>query len=150
MAIYRFTTEAVGVSLVNRIFAGSAGYNDSSTYVRIYKGAQPTKTDLDSATPSTFRTSDLLITFDFGSNYWTVTTATGQAALNTSVNATASATGTAAWFMIDVNANNRQMITGTVSGPGGGGDLVIGSTSITSGLIYSLGSLIYTLPRVFT
>lgn len=150
MATFRISTQATGYAMANSIFSGSSGFNASSTYIRIYKGALPVKNDLDTTAPSSLRTSDRLITFDFGSGDFTVSQPNGTATLNTSINANATASGTAAWFIIDVNSQFAPMIVGSVSGPGGGGDLVIGSTSITSGLTYSLGALVYTLPRVFT
>lgn len=65
--------------------------------------------------------------------------ATGATIINTEY-VTASASGTASWFLLgNFNASvsqTMQQIIGTVGAPGSGADLIIGSTSIVAGSQY--------------
>lgn len=66
----------------------------------------------------------------------------------------ASLTGTAAEFVIwtaySAGSNDSKMIGGTVSGPGGGGDLVIADTNIVAGGSYRVQNFIVKIFESFS
>lgn len=135
----------------------------NSPGVIIFKGTPPTdfKTSgtYDASTAlfdSGVRVSDRLIRIPYDRADMVSNNASFVINLNASNNATAEASGTASWFILDgsVNSDNGSQRTlkvmGTISAPGGGGELIIGSTTITSGVSYSFGPMQITFPRSFT
>ena len=71
--------------------------------------------------------------------------ATGTATANAIGSATASGTGTATTFKL-FDSDSTEVLSGTVTGTGGGGDITLDSTSITSGQTVNITSLTYTQP----
>ena len=94
----------------------------------IYSGTQP-------ATGGTATT--VLATFTLGSPFAAAATGTlgGTVSISPTIPATVTATGTgtATWYRI-TTAGATQVIDGTISATGGGGDLQLATTSITVGL----------------
>lgn len=94
--------------------------------VQIRTGSQPTNCAASS-------TGTLLCEFTLASD-WSANAASGQKSLaNTPISATASASGTAAHyrFMDSTGATCHEQ--GTVTATGGGGDIEIDSTTVSSG-----------------
>jgi hypothetical protein len=59
--------------------------------------------------------------------------------------ATAGNSGTAGWFRV-LDSDNNALIDGTVTATGGGGDLTLATTAVTSGLDVSITALTLTQP----
>lgn len=100
----------------------------------IYSGAQP-------ATGGTATT--VLATFTLGSPFAPASTGTlgGTVSISPTLPSavTASASGTASWYRVSTSAA-AQVIDGTVTATGGGGDLQLTTTTITSGLSIQITS----------
>lgn len=125
------------------------GLDNSASRLRIFKGSLPTKSDLNAVSNvSTFRTTDLLITFATGTN-WTYSGV--NAMLNTPVATAATSSGTASWFLLSSYESSAfLLLAGDITLPGGGGEIAISDLTITSGQTYSLGTLLFTLPKLYT
>lgn len=100
----------------------------------IYSGTQP-------ATGGTATT--VLATFTLGSPFAPASTGTlgGTVSISPTLPsaATASASGTASWYRVSTSGA-AQVIDGTVTATGGGGDLQLTTTTITSGLSIQITS----------
>lgn len=122
--------------------------------VRIYQGALPVKSDLNAATsPGGLRTGDILIHFSGVGTFPIHATDPTMVQTGGPWVTAATATGTAAWFMLssaEVSQSKSEYITGTVSLVGGGGDLEIGSISIVNGNQYVLNPMSFTFPLTYT
>ena len=135
------------------------GYGNSQTQLRVCKNTIPTKTELYDSNRN-FRGSDVLVTFGFNASAHPVSF--GVASVGPTIeqdfpvvlNATATQSGTAEWFMLISKtgfSNTRHAIfVGSVSLPGGGGDMEVASLSINSGQSYDLNPSIFTFPTTFT
>ena len=126
-------------------------YNNNGK-LRVFKGALPTKSELNAVTNvATYRTTDLLITY-LTYALWTYEGV--NAKFNTPLPTVATGSGTASWFLMS-NADSTSvtgimLLAGDITLPGGGGEMTISDTTITSGQTYSLGTLLFTLPRLYT
>ncbi len=71
----------------------------------------------------------------------------GSAASNGAISAVATATGTASHFDI-IDRGGAIIISGTVSASGGGGDIILSRTAITSGdtISFAAGAITFTVP----
>lgn len=109
--------------------------------ILIYTGSQP-------ASPAAAVTGTLLATFTGTDPGGTVSAVTNYARLTMAAYAdvAAVATGTAGWFRMTDNSGDA-IADGDVTATGGGGQLTIGSTSITSGGTVSITSLVIDLPK---
>jgi hypothetical protein len=138
-------TAAYMLGQLKTIFGASAGY------CTIYKGAFPT-VNPDSTYINTTRASDKLIAFVWGSNdanRWDVSGRVMSLPSNKlPAPIAAIASGTATWFSI--SHSSAGVVCGSVSGPAGGGDLVISDTNIVSGLVYSMSPISFTLQTTMT
>lgn len=105
--------------IVDSVDGGSAGT------LKVYSGARPASPD-DGVGAAT-----LLATFTLGNPAFG-SSASKVATVNTVAGVTAVATGTAAWFRA-ANSAGTAKFDGSVTATGSGGDLTLGSTSITSG-----------------
>lgn len=107
--------------------------------IRVYTGAQP-------ASVATAASGTLLVEVPFNDPAFDAP-ASGSAAADVTptVVGTAVATGTAGWFRILDSANNS-LIDGSVTATGGGGDITVASTAITTGLTVTLTALSITQP----
>lgn len=114
----------------------------ANNYLRIYQGTPPTDADDYTVAGSS---SDLLATFnDFtltqsANNYAMLTF--NQAPNPSTVNA--SATGTAAWFAVNVSDDTTKTIIGDVTDETGNGSVRLDSVSLTSGNPVSIVNLTY-------
>lgn len=107
--------------------------------IKVYTGSQPASAN-DAATGTllaTFTCSDP----SFGAAASGVITLAG-----TPKTATAAATGTAGWFRLESNTAVTTVIDGSVTASGGGGDMTLDNTSITSGQTVNLTSGTITMP----
>ena len=116
----------------------------SAGVIRVYTGSQP-------ATPATTATGTLLLEFPlsdpaFGSP------ATGVVTLDVSpaVEDEGIAAGTAGWFRIldstEAAGTGLGIVDGSVSASGGGGDLILSTTTVSVGLDVSITSFAITMP----
>lgn len=107
--------------------------------IRIYTGSQP-------ATVATAASGTLLADIPFADPSFGAT-ATGSAAADVTpvLTATASNSGTAGWFRI-LDSDNNALIDGAITATGGGGELTLATTSVTSGLAVSVTALTLTQP----
>lgn len=123
-------------------------YNNNSK-LRIFKGSLPTKSELNAVTNvATYRTTDLLITY-LTYALWTYEGV--NAKFNTPLPTVATGSGTASWFLMsNLDSGGIMLLAGDITLPGGGGEMIISDTTITSGQTYSLGTLLFTLPRLYT
>lgn len=130
---------ALANAVTTLVDAGSAAGK-----LRVYTGSQP-------AGPGTTATGTLLLEItlndpSFGSASSGVITAAQSPALS----ATASGTGTAGWFRIldstEAGSTGLGVVDGSVTATGGGGDLTLSTTSLSSGLSVSITSLTVTMP----
>jgi hypothetical protein len=134
MALSLATTarNAMCDALVDLLDAGAAAGK-----IEIRSGTRP-------ATPNTAATGTLLATVTlidpaFGA------ASTGVATLTDPASVTAAATGTATWFRA-LDSNNNAVMDGDVTATGGGGDLTLATTSITSGLSVDITGGTVTVP----
>jgi hypothetical protein len=134
MALSLATTarNAMADALVDLLDAGAGAGK-----IEIRSGTRP-------ANPNTAATGTLLATVTlidpaFGAAASGVATLTDPAAV------TAAATGTATWFRA-MDSNNAAVMDGDVTATGGGGDLTLATTSITSGLSVDITGGTVTMP----
>ena len=119
-------------SLVDLLDAGAG-----AATIQIRSGTRP-------ANPNTTATGTLLATVTladpaFGSASTGVATLTDPASVN------AVASGTASWFRA-LDSNAAAVMDGDVTATGGGGDLTLGTTSLTSGLAVDITGGTVTVP----
>jgi hypothetical protein len=115
------TRNALCDARVDRFDAGSGAGK-----IRIYTGTQPTSAD--DAASGTLLVEITLNDPAFGAS------ASGSATIDAdpALTGTASATGTAGWWR-GLDSDNNTVMDGSVTASGGGGDLTLVTTSITSG-----------------
>jgi hypothetical protein len=107
--------------------------------IRIYTGSQP-------ATVATAASGTLLADIPFADPSFGATgTGTAAADVTPVLTATAGNSGAAGWFRI-LDSDNNSLIDGTVTATGGGGDLTLATTTVTSGLSVSVTALTLTQP----
>lgn len=130
-------------------YAQASSYPD--VFLRIMQGSVPT--DFSTLTTAISRQSDRLMTFS--GNIWTMTSSANPATIVSSSYATASASGTATWFLLQHTTSGstttflHQML-GTVGATGSGADLEISNTNIVSGQFYRINSLKLGFPSSYT
>lgn len=107
--------------------------------IRVYTGAQP-------ASVATAASGTLLVDIPFADPSFGAS-AIGSAAADVTpvLTALAVASGTAGWFRI-LDSDNNALIDGSVTATGGGGDLTMSTTTVTSGLSVSVTALMLTEP----
>lgn len=107
----------------------------SAATIKIYSGSKP-------ATPETAASGTLLVTVAISGSFTStggVLTASDPAA------ASPAASGTAGYFRL-ATSGGTAIIDGTVTATGGGGDLQLGSTTISTGVNVDLGVPTITVP----
>lgn len=121
--------QAQGAALATAIGANST--------IAIYSGTKPTS-------PETAAAGTLLCTIPVSGSY-----ASSSGVLTAADPATVSpaASGTAGWFRI-ASSGGTAILDGTVSATGGGGDMTLGTTTITTGTSVDLGVPTITIPGV--
>lgn len=105
--------------------------------IKIYSGSQPANGDATAT--GTLLATVTLADPAFGSSSSGTITGTDPASVN------AVATGTAGWFRVQ-DSTGANVFDGSVTATGGGGDMTLSSTSITSGGPVDITSLTYTTP----
>jgi hypothetical protein len=128
--------EKLNTAMRNRL-ADSLGDDFNSGKLRLYTGAQPASGD-DAASGT------LLVEITLPPDAFAAA-ASGAAAKSGTWSGTASNTGTAGWFRMLNNAGTRS-IDGAVTATGGGGEIELVSTSITSGQPVEINSFTLNQP----
>ena len=111
-------------------------------------GSGPGKIEIRSGSrpvnPNTAATGTLLATVTLADPAFGAA-ATGAAALSDPASVDAVADGTATWFRV-LDSNNAAVMDGKVTATGGGGDLELATTSITTGLAVDITGGTVTMP----
>jgi hypothetical protein len=114
----------------------SVGDDFNNATLKIYTGTQPAA--------GAAATGTLLVTITLPADAMGAASA-GVAAKSGTWSGTAGATGTAGWFRIESSAGSR-WYDGAVTATGGGGEIELTSTSITSGQTVTITSFSVTQP----
>ena len=109
----------------------------ASALLRIYSGTQPVTADTAIGAQVLLAELTCNATFAPGAS-------SGVLTLNAIASNNAVATGTAAFFRLVNSAGTTTVMDGSVSAAGGGGDLQLVSTAVTSGQAVSVSSFVYT------
>jgi hypothetical protein len=125
------TRNAAADAVVDRLDVGGAGS------VEVRSGSQPATAD-DTATGTLLATVTLPATA-FGSASGGVATANAISAV------TAAASGTAGWFRAK-SGGGSTVLDGSITATGGGGDMTLNNTSLTSGVSFQVTSWTVTMP----
>jgi len=127
LTIAAATTQAMGAALATNIGASSV--------LEIRSGAKP-------ATPETAASGTLLVSITISGSF----TSTGGVLTAADPASTApAASGTAGHFRLK-QSGGTAVLDGTVTATGGGGDMQLGSTTITTGTNVDLGVPTITVP----
>lgn len=116
--------------------ADSIGDDFNNATLKIYTGTQPAAGGAATGT--------LLVTITLPADAMAAASG-GVASKSGTWSATASDTGTAGWFRIESSAGSR-WYDGAVTATGGGGEIELTSTSITSGQTVTITSFSVTQP----
>lgn len=111
----------------------------TSAKVQIYTGSAP-------ADCATADAGTLLVEFDLASDWAGAASSGSKSFSSTPISGTAAATGTAGHFRLVDNAGTTCHMQGTVTVTGGGGDVEIDNTSISSGQTVKITSWSITAP----
>lgn len=112
----------------------------ASGLLRIYSGSLPANVAASIGAATLLAELTLNATFAGASSSGTIT-------LNSiTSDSSADATGTAAWFRIWKSDGTTGILQGTVTATGGGGDLTLNTTSISSGGTVAVTSATFTAP----
>lgn len=110
----------------------------ASAILRVYSGSVPAST-------STAITSQTLLAEITLPSDWMAAASGGTKALaGTWSDASVNATGTAAFFRIWNSGGTTAHVQGTVTASGGGGDMIVDSTSFVSGTTFTITSFTLT------
>lgn len=128
---------AVSISAVLAQAMAAAAATDigSGSSIRIYSGSKP-------STPETAATGTLLVTIPIAGSF---TASAGTLAAADPASASPAASGTAGYFRV-LTSGSTAKLDGTVSATGGGGDMQLGSTTVTTGVPVDLGVPSFTMP----
>ncbi len=116
----------------------------SAGRLRVYTGSQP-------AGPGTAPSGTLLLEVTLNDpSFGSASSGTITAAQSPALSGTGAAAGTAGWFRVldstEAAGSRLWVRDGSVSAPGGGGDLQLSTTTISNGLAVSITSLTVTMP----
>ena len=125
----------ISTTLANALAAAAATAHGTNTVLEIRSGAKPA--NADAAASGTLLCSVTI------AGAWTATGNAIAAADPAAANPAAS--GTAAHFRLKTSGG-ATLLDGTVTATGGGGDLTLGSTTITTGVPVDLGVPSFTVP----
>jgi len=120
-------TQSMGAALATAIGASST--------IKIYSGSKP-------ATPETGATGTLLVTVAISGSF---TSSSGALTAADPAAASPAASGTAGYFRL-ATSGGTAILDGTVTATGGGGDMTLGSTTISTGVNVDLGVPTITVP----
>ena len=129
-------TVAINDALRNRQ-VDSVGTDLDSGFIDIYTGSQP-------ADPNTAPTGTLLVSCALTADAYAAASG-GSASKNGTVAGTAVASGTAGYAQ-QRNAANSRWMYGSVTAGGGGGDVELDVTTITSGQTVTITTSVMTQP----
>lgn len=107
----------------------------SSATIEIRSGTAP-------ATPETAASGTLLVTVAISGSF---SSSGGVLTATATANANPAASGTAGYFRLKTSGGTA-ILDGTVTATAGGGDLTLGSTTITTGVPVTLSSVTVTVP----
>ena len=108
----------------------------TSAIIEIRTGSAP-------ATCATADSGSVLVTYSLASD-WAAAASSGSKALSsTPISGTAGATGTAGHFRVKDSGGTTCHAQGTITATGGGGDMTVDNTSITSGQAVNITSLTF-------
>ncbi len=124
-------TAAVAQSLASAL-ATAVG---SAATIQIRSGSKP-------ATPETTASGTLLCTVTISGSF---TASGGSITAADPASASPAASGTAGYFRL-LTSGGTAILDGTVTATGGGGDMLLGSTTITTGVPVDLGVPTFTVP----
>lgn len=124
-------TAAVANALASTL-ATAVGANST---IEVRSGAKP-------ATPETAASGTLLVTIAISGSF---TASGGSITAADPASASPAASGTAGYFRLKTSGGTA-ILDGTVTASGGGGDLQLGSTTITTGVPVDLGVPSITVP----
>lgn len=113
-------TQSMGTALATAIGASST--------IKIYSGSKP-------ATPETTASGTLLMTVSVSGSF---TSTSGVLTAADPASAAPAASGTAGYFRL-ATSGATAILDGTVTATGGGGDMTLGSTTISTGVNVDLG-----------
>lgn len=126
------TRNALATAVSTLVDAGPAAGT-----VKIYTGSQP-------ATADTAESGTLLATVALGDPAFGAVS-NGVITAADPVAVTAVASGTAGWFRVE-DSTGANVYDGSVTATGGGGDMTLATTAVTSGLSIDITSLTVTMP----
>lgn len=129
LTIAAATTQAMGAALATNIGAAST--------IEIRSGAKP-------ATPETAASGTLLATVAISGSF---TSTGGVLTAADPASVAPAASGTAGHFRVK-QSGGTAVLDGTVTATGGGGDMQLGSTTITTGVNVDLGVPTFSVPAV--
>ena len=124
-------TAAVAQSLASAL-ATAIG---SGATIQIRSGSKP-------ATPETAASGTLLVTVSISGSF---AASGGSITAADPASASPAASGTAGYFRL-LTSGGTAILDGTVTATGGGGDMTLGSTTITTGVPVDLGVPTFTVP----
>lgn len=127
ISITAAAAQAMGAALASAIGAGAS--------IQIRSGAKP-------ATPETAASGTLLVTIPISGSF---TSSGGVLTASDPASANPAAGGTAGYFRL-LTSGATAILDGTVTATGGGGDMQLGSTTITVGVPVDLGVPTFTVP----
>lgn len=120
ISVTAVATQVMGVALATDIGASST--------IKIYSGSKP-------ATPETAPSGTLLVTISISGSF---TSTSGVLTAADPAAAAPAASGTAGYFRVATSGGTAKL-DGTVTATGGGGDMTLGSTTISTGVNVDLG-----------
>lgn len=126
---------SISAVLAQAMAAAAATDIGSGSSIRIYSGSKP-------ATPETAATGTLLVTIPIAGSF---TASAGTLTAADPASASPAASGTAGYFRV-LTSGSTAKVDGTVSATGGGGDMQLGSTTVTTGVPVDLGVPSFTMP----
>ena len=126
---------SIAATLAQAMAAAAATDIGSGSSIRIYSGSKP-------ATPETAATGTLLVTIPITGSF---TASGGTLTAADPASASPAASGTAGYFRV-LTSGGTAKVDGTVTATGGGGDMQLGSTTITTGVPVDLGVPSFTMP----
>ena len=121
------SAHAMGAALATNI--------GSSATIKIYSGTKP-------ATPETTASGTLLVTVTISGSF---SDTGGVLTAADPASASPAASGTAGYFRL-ATSGGTAVLDGTVTATGGGGDMTLGSTTISTGVNVDLGVPTITVP----
>ena len=126
---------SITAAAANSLAAALATAVGSAGTIEIRSGSKP-------ATPETAASGTLLVTVSISGSF---SASSGSITAADPASASPAAGGTAGYFRLKTSGGTA-ILDGTVTATGGGGDLQLGSTTITTGVNVDLGVPSFTMP----